>query len=136
MKRSASHSAEATSHPTYKRGQIESSHLSSDGGMRFTIHRANEITPRKDIMQTFGEYLQNLRKDAKLSQGDVAKHFGFSTPQFVSNWERGVSHPPVMHLKTLAKLYKTSADTLFEHLLEETIGLEIKNLKRKFSRAR
>jgi len=48
-----------------------------------------------------GIMLTGYRKKAGLTQHDLAKAFNYSSPQFVSNWERGICRPPV---KTLAKL--------------------------------
>jgi len=58
------------------------------------------------------DFLKQKRVAAGLSQRDVADKLGYSTPQFISNWERGVSHPPINALKKLGELYKVSADDL------------------------
>ena len=61
-----------------------------------------------------GEILKKARVSAGLTQRQVADHFNYGTPQFISNWERGVSQPPMTILKTLEGLYKRP---LFEVLL-------------------
>ena len=38
--------------------------------------------------------LKQKRVAAGLSQRDVSDELGYSTPQFISNWERGISCPP------------------------------------------
>ena len=38
-----------------------------------------------------GDYLKSKRENASLSQGDVAKKLKYTSPQFISNWERGIS---------------------------------------------
>lgn len=58
------------------------------------------------------EELVRLRNAAGLSQGDVAERLGYSSPQFVSNWERGMSTPPIKELKQLAQMYSISAIVL------------------------
>jgi len=63
-----------------------------------------------------GKELKRLRIKAGLKQKDVAKELGYSSPQFISNWERGISSPPVKIIKELANLYKTSPDKLFRKL--------------------
>ncbi len=78
------------------------------------------------------EFLKNKRLNAGLSQRDVADKLGYSTPQFISNWERGVSHPPISALKKLGDLYKVSAEDLFEVTLNATIQDVTQDLRRKF----
>lgn len=51
--------------------------------------------------------LKQMRKKSGLSQNQVADKLGYSTGQFVSNWERGLIIPPISTLKTLAKMFKT-----------------------------
>lgn len=84
----------------------------------------------------FAEFLKNKRVDAGLSQMQVAEFLNYSTPQFISNWERGVSQPPVNSLKRLSLLYKTSAEELFECALEATIEELSEDLKKKFKGSR
>lgn len=54
---------------------------------------------------TVGEFLAHARLKANLSQWDVAKKLGYTSPQFVSNVERGISKPPIKVLKTLVEMY-------------------------------
>lgn len=42
----------------------------------------------------FGDYLKQLRIARNLSQKNLAASLGYSTPQYVSNWERGRALPP------------------------------------------
>ena len=65
------------------------------------------------------EYLKEKRAKANLTQSDVASKLGYSSPQFVSNWERGLAKPPVFVLRDLTKLYKVSANEMFSVLLSE-----------------
>lgn len=82
------------------------------------------------------EFLKQKRISAGLSQRDVADKLGYSTPQFISNWERGVSQPPINSLKRLGDLYKISADDLFEVTLNATIQDVTQELKRKFANSK
>lgn len=52
------------------------------------------------------------RRRAGLSQATVAEAFGYSSGQFVSNWERGVSLPPLECLPQLVTLLGLSADAV------------------------
>lgn len=77
-------------------------------------------------------FLKKARLSSGLSQGKVAELLGYSSPQFISNWERGLSHPPIDVLRKIAKLYHTSDDAIFELLLEVTLE-DVKNdLRRRF----
>ena len=44
----------------------------------------------KELFQVLGDYLQSKRMKVGLSQGDVATKLGYSSPQFISNFERGL----------------------------------------------
>lgn len=67
--------------------------------------------------------LKERRVAAGLSQWDVASALGYTTAQFISNWERDVSTPPRDTLPTLAVLYRMKlhqlADLIFELRLAE-----------------
>jgi transcriptional regulator with XRE-family HTH domain len=65
-------------------------------------------------MAELSSYLKKSRESVGLSQTFVSSKLGYSSPQFVSNWERGLSHPPVKSLKKIAKLYKLKDKELFD----------------------
>ncbi|MGZ3693638.1 MAG: helix-turn-helix domain-containing protein [Bdellovibrionota bacterium] len=65
-----------------------------------------------------GRYLLRLRKAAGLTQRQVAKVLGYGSPQFISNFERGVSRPPLRKLKILVRIYEAEADELIEIILK------------------
>lgn len=85
--------------------------------------------PTADLL---GEFLQTKRKAAGYSQWEVSVKLGYSTPQFISNWERGISSPPINVLKKIAHIYNASAEELFEVVLETKIREVTKELRRKF----
>jgi transcriptional regulator with XRE-family HTH domain len=85
---------------------------------------------------TLADFLKQQRAAAGLSQGDVADKFGYSTPQFISNWERGVSRPPINVLKKIGELYKISAEDLFEVVLSETIFEITRDFRNKFGKSK
>lgn len=78
------------------------------------------------------QFLKEKRTQSGLSQKDVATKLGYSTSQFISNWERGISQPPISTLRTLANMYNVSADQMFNVLLEETMVQVQSDLKKKF----
>jgi len=69
----------------------------------------------------FPDFLRKARLKANLSQAQVGKVFGYGSAQYVSNWERGVSKPPLKTLRKLAELYGVPGDVLYEILLRETL---------------
>jgi transcriptional regulator with XRE-family HTH domain len=79
-----------------------------------------------------GDFLKTSREAQGLSQRDVSTALGYNTSQFISNWERGLSLPPIPTLRKLAKVYKIDAEVLFNVILEAQVELETQNLKEKF----
>lgn len=59
--------------------------------------------------------------DAGVSQGAVAKKLGYTSPQFISNWERGLSRPPISTLRKIAQIYGIHMDEMFEIVLQTSI---------------
>jgi len=41
------------------------------------------------------KYFKNKRVELNLTQAELAEELGFSSPQIVSNWERGICSPPL-----------------------------------------
>ena len=78
------------------------------------------------------KFLKASRGNAKLSQLEVANHLGYSTPQFISNWERGVSAPPIETIGVLSRLYKVSDEELFDILQKVTLDQVANNLRERF----
>lgn len=72
------------------------------------------------VMRTLSDYLKQKRIDSGLSQLEVAKVLGYSSPQFVSNWERGLVSPPLETIATLIELYKISSNEVIDQILLET----------------
>lgn len=57
-----------------------------------------------------GNYLKRHRTRKGMSQMDVAKQFNFTTAQFISNLERGISPVPKDMIIPLSKLLKFNVD--------------------------
>ncbi|MFZ3228786.1 MAG: helix-turn-helix transcriptional regulator [Pseudobdellovibrio sp.] len=86
----------------------------------------------KQEANKLAQFLKEKRTQAGLSQKDIATKLGYSTSQFISNWERGISHPPMHTLRKLALLYRVAADQMFQVLLNTTIDQVQVDLKEKF----
>lgn len=78
------------------------------------------------------KFLKQKRLQAGLSQGEVAKRLGYTSPQFVSNWERGLSRPPAATLRKIAQIYNIATNEMFDVVLQATIGEVTAELTEKF----
>lgn len=83
---------------------------------------------------SFSQYLKESRMAAGLSQRDVSEKLGYTTSQFVSNWERGMSTPPNKAVKKLVELYKVPMDEFLDLLLQETLQQVTLDFKKKFKK--
>lgn len=84
--------------------------------------------------EKLAKFLRSSREAKSLSQADVAKELGYSSPQFVSNWERGISSPPMDAIFKLAKIFDLQADAIYEVLLEESLERTKMNLQSEYNR--
>ena len=73
----------------------------------------------KGLHKSLGTYLRQKRMEANFTQAEVAEKMGYSTPQFISNFERGLCSPPLKNLKTLVRLYKIPTDELLKLIMAE-----------------
>ena len=75
-------------------------------------------------------YLKHIRMSAGLSQNEVADAMTYTSGQFISNWERGISCPPRGAIRLLAKLYKTPPEEIKEYCYQ----LELTRLRKKWGK--
>jgi transcriptional regulator with XRE-family HTH domain len=73
----------------------------------------------KDKHKGFGLYLRQKRRDAGLSQHSVAKALGYSSPQFISNLERGTCPIPLVRIRQFIDLYKIDENEFVHRYLRE-----------------
>lgn len=71
------------------------------------------------LKQIVGKLIAKKRKEAKLSQADLAAMVNLSTEGY-ARYERGESSPDVMFLNELANIFKCGVDEL---ILETSVGL-------------
>lgn len=81
-----------------------------------------------------GQYMKAKREAMGYSQKYVADKLGFSNSQFVSNWERGESSPPLKHMKKLVKLLHLNGEEVikiatleYEQMLRSIVGIRPRN---------
>lgn len=78
-----------------------------------------------------GDHLKLSREKAKLTQAEVAERLGYSTSQFISNIERGVSVAPLDALSKMLRLYKTKPTALEKIILSSQEDILLRLLKRE-----
>ena len=71
----------------------------------------------------FSERLKNLRKQAHLTQVDVAEKLGISQPAYAS-WERGAKKPTQENLVKIAQILNVSVDYLVGNSEEKSDELD------------
>lgn len=71
----------------------------------------------------FSERLKDLRKQAELTQVDVAEKLGISQPAYAS-WERGLKKPTQENLVKIAQILNVSVDYLVGNSEEKTDELD------------
>ena len=71
----------------------------------------------------FSERLKTLRKEAGLTQVDVAEKLGISQPAYAS-WERGVKKPTQDNLVKIAQVLNVSVDYLVGNSEEKSDELD------------
>jgi transcriptional regulator with XRE-family HTH domain len=75
-----------------------------------------------------GKFLKDAREKAALTQNQVANKLGYSSPQFVSNIERGISVAPLKTISRMVSIYKVSADPVIRIILDSQSELLRKKL--------
>lgn len=79
----------------------------------------------------FSERLKNLRKQAHLTQVDVAEKLGISQPAYAS-WERGIKKPTQENLVKIAQILNVSIDYLVGNSDENLKEDELDNVELLF----
>jgi transcriptional regulator with XRE-family HTH domain len=88
--------------------------VASEGGICFALEYIMSNSSEAQFLH-LGKFLKTTREAAGLSQGKLAVKLGYKSPQFVSNWERGLSKPPL---------------TILDHYAA-TVGFDPAELKEK-----
>ena len=77
-------------------------------------------------------FIRERRLALGLSQKHIANKLGYSSAQFISNWERGLSRPPVTALRKVALILNIEADEIFNIFLSDEIKEITIDLRNKF----
>ncbi len=70
------------------------------------------------VQRKFGLFLKTRRLKANMTQSHLAEKLGYR-PQFVANWERGMSNPPEMILPKISTLLKVPKADIIQFLVKE-----------------
>lgn len=90
----------------------------------------SKVTPfNKRPRAKIAAYIRTCREKAGVTQAVVADALGYSSPQFISNWERGTSVPPISAIPTLAKTIKVSPEKFIDLYVESTKVMLERRLK-------
>lgn len=60
---------------------------------------------KTEVFERIGDYLRKQRLHARVSQKVISEKAGLTTPQYISNIERGISPPSIDILKIMKKTY-------------------------------
>ena len=74
---------------------------------------------REPEFKEMGKAIKLKRMEKGISQAQIAEALGYSSPQFVSNWERGVSSPPMNALLVIIEMLGMDKVEVFELLMTE-----------------
>jgi len=86
---------------------------------------ALRIAARRD---TWGKLIKEKRLNSGLSQGKLATILGYSTSQFVSNWERGLASPPPKAIPALTaslKLQRSDLESVITEMNKKVLDIEL-----------
>ena len=92
---------------------------------------ANGIKKKK---MSLGKLLKVKRLAKNLTQKDISNLLGYSSPQFVSNWERELARPPLEKMAKLLDCYEIDRGEFIELWVGEQRSLITQALNGKKNR--
>lgn len=90
----------------------------------------------KQVRESLGSFIRRMRLEKEYSQADLAANLGYTSPQFISDWERGISSPPVKKLHELSVLLEVKVDVLFDLLVALSTEQLVENLSEEFKQTK
>jgi len=78
---------------------------------------------------SLAKILHEAREKSGLTQYELAKRLGYTSGQFVSNWERGKSRPPRHILKQLSQAVGVKVKIIKEIYRQEVISALMEKLR-------
>ena len=86
----------------------------------------------KQVRESLGGFIRKMRLEKEYSQAELAANLGYTSPQFISDWERGISSPPLKKLHELSVLLEVKVDALFDLLVTWATEQLVENLSKEF----
>lgn len=86
---------------------------------------------KPEIIEQLRIKMAERRLAKGLSQRDVSERLGYTSPQFISNFERGLCLLPLKKLRVLADLYEMDRQEVADLLLEAQRSIIYSELKVK-----
>ncbi len=68
------------------------------------------------------KFIKSNREAAGLTQWQVAKELGYSSPQFISNWERDAASIPVKKARKLGRILRVPLPEIKAAMEEELVA--------------
>jgi transcriptional regulator with XRE-family HTH domain len=69
--------------------------------------------------RSLGSYFKRKREENGLTQLEVSRALGYTSSQYISNFERGLCTPPMKKLKQLVKLFRLDENEVLRMLVEQ-----------------
>lgn len=79
--------------------------------------------------KSFGKYIAEKRKEAKLTQEELANML-YVIPTTISKWERGISYPDITVISKLCSILKISEHEFFMACDDEALNEEKREIKK------
>ena len=79
--------------------------------------------------KSFGKYIVEKRKEAKLTQEELANML-YVIPTTISKWERGISYPDITVISKLCSILKISEHEFFMACDDEALNEEKREIKK------
>lgn len=79
---------------------------------------------------SIGKVLSDARYRSDLTQREVANKLRYSSPQFISNFERGIAMPPIKKMRVLLKMYHLDPSVVIDAVMKDKRKLMINGLSK------
>jgi transcriptional regulator with XRE-family HTH domain len=103
---------------------------------RTRIHVKEHKLPRPAHNKELGLLLKEHREKVGITQQELADMLGYSSSQFISNFECGIYIPPLKKLRTIVHILRMDPEQVLEIILRKEKSLLEKGLVSRQSHGR
>lgn len=100
------------------------------------ITRAGSSRRQTQVRNRLGEFLRDCRLKKNLSQTELAGRLGYTSPQFISDWERGVSTLPMMKLNEICRILGVRNQEMFDLLVDVSVEKLVHSMNEDYRQLR